>query len=200
MKNELNAAKRSKSEKSSDPEQEFRFEGNKKQYKVNQNVLDKISEARNASDDDERSNLLLEGEKLLLERNKHICLADKYGWDTVECYTAEPLASDSSDEKRIKKAIKETKQLREEKRKTLTAKWKTKKLPQRDERPRRVVLEKSNGSFPAGKSSNYPSRDSPQTCFRCFRTGHFARECRASVTGKGTEWARNSAQSSGSQQ
>lgn len=98
MKNELNAAKRSKPEKSSDPEQEFRFEGNKKQYKVNQNVLEKISEARNASDDEERSNLLLEGEKLLLERNKHICLADKYGWDTVECYTAEPLASDSSHE------------------------------------------------------------------------------------------------------
>ena len=106
MKNELNAAKHSKPEKLSNPEPEFKFEGNKKQYKVNQHVLDKISEARNTSDDEVRSNLLLEGEKLLLERNKHICLADKYGWDTVECYTAEPLASDSGDEKRIKKAIK----------------------------------------------------------------------------------------------
>ena len=199
MKNELNAAKRSKPEKLSDPEPEFSFEGNKNQYKVNQNVLEKISEARNTSDDEERSSLLLEGEKFLLERNKHICLADKCGWDTVE-YTAEPLASDSGDEKRIKKANKESKQLREEKRKMSTAKWKTKKLPQRDERSRRVVLEKSSGSFSAGKSSNYPSRDSQQTCFRCFRTGHFARECRASVTGKGSEWARNGAQSSGSQQ
>ena len=101
--------------------------------------LGKISEARNMNDDEERSNLLLEGEKLLLEHNKHICLADKYGWDTVECYTAELLASYSSDEKRIEKAIKQSKQLREEKRKTLTAKWKTRKLPQRDERPRRHV-------------------------------------------------------------
>lgn len=79
MENELNAAKCSRPEKSSDPEQEFRFEGNKKQYKMNQNVLEKISEAWNTSDDEERGNLLLEGEKLLLERNKHICLADKYG-------------------------------------------------------------------------------------------------------------------------
>lgn len=106
---------------SSDPEQEFRFQGNKKQYKVNQKVLEKISEARHTSDDVERGKLLLEGEKLLLERKKHICLADKYGWDTVECYTTEPLASDSSDGKRIRKATKESKQLREEKQKTLTA-------------------------------------------------------------------------------
>lgn len=133
---------------------------------MNQNVLEKISEARNTSDHGERGDLLLEGEKLLLGRNKPICLAGKYGWDTVECYTAEPLATNSSDEKHIKKAIKESKQLREEKRKTLTAKWKTKKLPQQDERPRRVVLEKSSGSFSVGKPSNYPSRDSQQTCFR----------------------------------
>ena len=66
MENELNAAKHSKPEKLRNPEPEFKFEGNKKQCKVNQHVLDKISEARNTSDDEERSNLLLEGEKLLL--------------------------------------------------------------------------------------------------------------------------------------
>ena len=42
-----------------------------------------------------------------MERNKQLLLADKYGCDTVECYSAEPLASDSEDEKRIKRAIKE---------------------------------------------------------------------------------------------
>jgi hypothetical protein len=44
-----------------------------------------------------------------MERNKHLLLADKYGWDT------EPLASDSEVEKRIKRAIKESKSLRNEK-------------------------------------------------------------------------------------
>jgi len=65
-----------------------------------------------ASDDKERNSLLQEGEALLVERNKHICLAYKYGWDTVECYTAEPLSNNFGDEKRIKRAIKESKQLR----------------------------------------------------------------------------------------
>ena len=45
------------------------------------------------------------------------------------CYAAELLASDSGDEKRIKKAIKESKQLREEKWKAAAVKWKLKKSP-----------------------------------------------------------------------
>ena len=139
IKKDLEAAKRSKQEKPNESEPEFKFEGNKKQYKLNRNVLDKIGSAMATSDDEERNTLLQEGEALLVERNKHICLADKYGWDTVECYTAEPLASDSGDEKRIKKAIKESKQLREEKRKSAAAKWKAKKSVQQDERSRRVV-------------------------------------------------------------
>ena len=80
------------------------------------------------SDDEERNTLLQEGEALLVELNKHICLADKYGWDTVECYTAEPLASDSGDEKRIKKAIKESKQLREDGRKSENQRQRSGKL------------------------------------------------------------------------
>ena len=47
----------------------------------------------------------------------------------MEYYAAKPFASDSGDEKRIKKAIKESKQLREEKRKAAAAKWKPKKFP-----------------------------------------------------------------------
>ena len=47
--------------------------------------MGKINTAMDTSDDKERKNLLLERDSLLLERNKHICLADKYmyGWDTV---------------------------------------------------------------------------------------------------------------------
>ena len=120
------------------------------------------------SDDKERNNLLQEGEAVLVERNKHICLADKYGWDTVECYTAEPVASYSGDEKRIKKAIKESKQLQEEKRKSTAAKWKAKKSVQQGERSRHVVQEKPRSQFSAGKSSSNLSCDSQQVCFRCF--------------------------------
>ncbi len=41
----------------------------------------------------------LASDKLLMERNKHILIPEKYGWDTVHCYTVEPLASDLEDEK-----------------------------------------------------------------------------------------------------
>ena len=79
LKNELDDEKIQKHGKLSNPEPEFRFEGNKKQYKLNRDVLDKIDRAKNTSDDESRTELLEEGEQLLLERNKHICLADKYG-------------------------------------------------------------------------------------------------------------------------
>ena len=58
---------------------------------------------------------------MLLKRNKHILLGEKYGWDTVACYTVAPLATDSDNEKRIRKAIKESKQLRDEKKRSATA-------------------------------------------------------------------------------
>ena len=139
IKKDLEATKHSKQEKANKSEPEFNSEGNKKQYKLNQNVLDKISSAMATPDDKDRKNLLQKGEALLVERNKHICLTHKHGCDNVECYTAVLLASDSGDNKRIKKAIKETKQLWEEKRKSVAAKWKAKKSVQQDERSRHVV-------------------------------------------------------------
>jgi len=48
-------------------------------------------------------------------------LAEKYCWDTVACYTAEPLARDSDNEKKIRKAVKESKQLRDEKKKAISS-------------------------------------------------------------------------------
>ena len=177
IKKDLEVAKRLKQEKANDSEPEFRFEGNKKQYKLNRNVLDKIGSGMATSDDEERNNLLQEGEAFLVERNKQICLADKCGWDTVECYMAWPPASDCGNEKCIKKAIEESKQLRKEKGKSASAKWKAKKSLQQDERSRRVVQENSRSQFSTGKSYSNLSHDSQQLCFRCFQSGYFAREC-----------------------
>ena len=97
---------------------EFRFEGNKKQYQINCSVIGQLDRALASNDREEINREVTEGKKVLAERNKHILLAEKYGWDTVHCYTAEPLASDSEDEKKIRKAVKESKAMRVEKKAT----------------------------------------------------------------------------------
>lgn len=181
LQNELvNATVPKVAKKQRTAEPEFRFAGNKKQYELNRDVAERIDEAFETTDSEERSSKLKEVRDLLLERNKHILLAEKYGWDTVACYTAEPLATDSDDEKRIRKAVKECKQLREEKKRLSTAKPKPKGGVPLQVPERRVFVDRSVATPPvAGK---LPSRDGRSTCFRGFRPGHFARDCRAAVT------------------
>ena len=162
---------------------EFRFAGNKKQYLLNREVVEKIDEALETEDDGERTKKkLTEGKDLLQERNKHILLAEKYGWDTVACYTAEPLASNSDDEKKIRKAVKESKQLRDEKKKGVTCKISRPKgsgvIPRSSER--RVILERNTSyTMPVVAGKQGAARDSRSICFRCFKPGHFARDCRS---------------------
>ena len=105
----------------------FKYVGNKKQYELNNGVADKIQVALTTTDEQQRTAALNEGKSLLSERNKHILLAEKFGWDTVDCYTAEPLASDADDEKRIKKAVKECQRIRDEKKKKLGHSTKSKR-------------------------------------------------------------------------
>ena len=83
--------------------------------KINKEVAERIDEALETVDAEERTQKLTEGKNLPLERNKHVLLAEKYGWDTVTCYTADPLASHSDDKNKIRKAVKDGTPLREEK-------------------------------------------------------------------------------------
>ena len=39
-----------------------------------------------------------------MQRNKVLVLTNKYDWETAMCYGTDPGASDSQDEKRIKRA------------------------------------------------------------------------------------------------
>ena len=85
------------------------------QYKLN--AKEKLEEAADTSDEKEHNEALDKGKKLLLERNKHVMLAEKYGWEAVDCYIQEPLACNSDDKKRIKRAVKESKALKLESKK-----------------------------------------------------------------------------------
>ena len=56
------------------------------------------------------------------ERNKILTVTDCYGWETAQAYLADPIASDSEDEKKLKKARKEAKANKEEKRRAFKSK------------------------------------------------------------------------------
>ena len=159
-------------------EPEFRFEGNKTQYRLNKSVTDHLDRALATDDREEVRNELSEGKKLLTERNKHILLAEKFGWDTVHCYTAEPLASDSEDEKKIRKAVKESKALRNEK-KVEASHSKAKEQQRTPQRPFQSWGKTPLGNLKAGKFVSNSSRETGITCFRCGRPGHIARDCRS---------------------
>ena len=73
------ASKPNKAGKHKDNQPELKFEGNKKQYQLNKNLLAKIKVAKDVGDDDLRNKLLQEGEQLMIERNKHVGIAQKYG-------------------------------------------------------------------------------------------------------------------------
>ena len=94
-------------------------------------------------------------------------LTDRYGWDTAIAYQANPLASDSEDERHIKRAINEAKNLQDEKIKN------TRAQRYRSKETKRNFW---NSSFRTYQSAGFPYNtagyDVQITCFKCHRPGH----------------------------
>ncbi|XP_021371384.1 uncharacterized protein LOC110461960 isoform X2 [Mizuhopecten yessoensis] len=100
-----NSFKRLKKER----EVKFKFNGNKKQFDFNSEVLEEVELAEKAvvkGDSSSTRDSLRNIRTLLEKRNKLIRIADKSvcGWDTVNEYQSDELASDSEDEKKIRQA------------------------------------------------------------------------------------------------
>ena len=154
-------------------------------------MLEKIKAAKDVGDNDFKNKLLEEGARLLIEPKKHICIAKKYGWDDIECYTTDPIASDSDDDKKIKKAVKECKLLRKEK-------CKAKLLKSRERVERCVILEKPPSSSMAGKVLTVSVMCDSCTCFHCFRPRLLTRDCQAATTSSGSGQSHSSGLASSS--
>ncbi|VDI50072.1 Hypothetical predicted protein [Mytilus galloprovincialis] len=136
----------------------FKKRGNEEQHKHNTNS-ELIQEHLTKDNIESTKDKITEGMSLIRDRQKLIKLADssEAGWRVVAEYTANPLAENSEDEKRMYKA-----QTRAE------AKIKKEKFKR-----------KPASSSPAPYT--IPTRtshiDRPWKCFNCNKTGHWRREC-----------------------
>ncbi|XP_068690105.1 uncharacterized protein [Montipora capricornis] len=154
----------------------FRRKANEDQYKFNLKLAETFDSAKSAA---EKSNL--QKVKLLVERQKHILLADKseYGWSTVEEYKQHDLAADSEDEKRIYSAERRARAvMSSRKRKKSSAMAATKRSS-----PLRGSVSSPSSQFqtqshqPATATSGFlPRGPNVGTCFACGKTGHW-RSC-----------------------
>ena len=91
---------------------------------IRPSTRNKLEEASVTEDFEDRNSILKEGMDLLSQRNKVLILSDKYGWETAAAYGTDPVASDSEDEKKIKRACKEAKAIKDEKAKLKNLKQK----------------------------------------------------------------------------
>ena len=125
---------------------------------------------------------LEEGEKLLVEQQKHILLADKseYGWSMVEEYKQHDLADDSEDEKRIYSAERRARTVMLSRKRNKSSAM---SATRRSSPLRRSVLSPSSQSQiqsyqPATASSGFLLRHpNISTCFTCGKTGHWCACC-----------------------
>ena len=96
-----------RSSKSDKEAADIKFKGNRKQFELNSqldNILTRIDESASSPADVHK--LVKEGKLLIKKRQKLIKIADKNkdGWLVVQEYESDDLASDSEDEKKIRKA------------------------------------------------------------------------------------------------
>ena len=140
-------------------------------------MVDHLRRALDSDDPFQKGYQINEGINKIVKRNKRLMLADRHGWATAEAYERDPIADDSSDEKRIKRAKKEAQSFLEEKARTKKVRVMSRKRNFRNSGGPRPFS--SGFSF----SNVYPQepRSFPLTCWRCKRPGHFARFCQAPI-------------------
>ena len=156
-------------------EHEFKREGNKIRYNVNEDILQQVENAAKAIDrnDLEAAKDAIEGgKKILTKQQKLIRLADREdnGWEVVKHYLSDDLAEDSDDEKDINRARREA-LASIKKRQTKKTKSKFRNAPQLYRSYRREYDQKPR----------YDNRRNGErkglACYRCGGSGHVQYDC-----------------------
>ena len=173
---------------------QFKRKGNEEQATFNAQVDEALAEAQlelpgpSTSPALERAHKAIErGRRLLAERQKLIRIADRseLGWSVVSEYTADELADNSDDEKRLEKAERSAER----------------KLAKRKKKRAEPAQVKQNARFlpaqaatPAGTTPfQFPPRRPPATvsqpfrvpgpCFACGEMGHIRSRCPKTASG-----------------
>ena len=156
-------------------EHEFKREGNKIRYNVNEDILQQVENAAKAIDrnDLEAAKDAIEGgKKILTKQQKLIRLADREdnGWEVVKHYLSDDLAEDSDDEKDINRARREA-LASIKKRQSKKTKSKFRNAPQSYRSYRREYDQKPR----------YDNRRNGErkglACYRCGGSGHVQYDC-----------------------
>ena len=176
-----------------DKKVDFKFKGNKRQYDFNSDILERVKVAIDLIEKRKESKALKSLDKVveaLNGRNKLIRMADKSqaGWDIVEEYLTDELASDSGDEKRIRQA--EARALKKKKTNVETYKQSKKYLSTRtgtvdtSYRPLDSSVNSKQRNFRPFKQSQFRVQRQAlpgptDTCFACSQQGHWRKLCPA---------------------
>lgn len=163
--------------------EKFKRKNNEEQFKYNSKVDLKLEEAANSIDTDkmdEARQHIAEAKSMIAHRQKLIKMADtsELGWRVVNEYEANPLASDSDDERRIYKAeARANRKLKAERAKKTRA---ARSMPYR----KQTSTYRANVEQVPVPSSQSSTKRPPGLCFSCGKPGHWkgAPECTATNT------------------
>ena len=98
------ANKRKDPKQDTKPEYKFSKRCNEEQFEFSKSIYNKLEQPIEESNEAERVSLLKEGMAKINKQNKILMVTDCYGWETAQAYLADLIASDSEDEKKLKKS------------------------------------------------------------------------------------------------
>ena len=156
-------------------------DGNEEQFAHQEELLSIFTSVKGAIEREQYEVALAEVEKGIKKTNKRmkvIKVADrsKYGWETAMAYMSDDLASDSEDEKKLKRAENEAAKKRKERDEEYAKKSKF---------PRNYIYPKTAAAQGASEtpqqffraSQNYRAPKYASRCYGCGKIGHWRQSC-----------------------